>query len=87
MKTSHAINAKLVFNPLATYSHNKIGFQFSLKFYEWGFPGGAVVKNLPASSGTIGSSLVLEDPTCLGVTKLVHHNYRPSALEPRNRNY
>ena len=38
MKTSHAINAKLVFNPLATYSHNKIGFQFCLKILWMGFP-------------------------------------------------
>lgn len=50
------------------------------------FPDDSVVKNLPASSGNIGSYSVQEDPTCLGTTKLVHHNYRSSSLEPRNRN-
>ena len=28
------------------------------------FPGGAVVKNLPANAGDMGLSLVREDPTC-----------------------
>ena len=46
-----------------------------------GFPGVAVVKNLPASARDMGSSppwvraLVREDPTCHGVTKPVRHNY------------
>ena len=42
------------------------------------FPGGAVVKNLPAIAGDTGSSpgpLVQEDPTCRGATKPVCHNY------------
>ena len=65
----------------------KLVFSSTLKFYEWGFPGGAVVKNLPASSGNTGSSLVQEDPTCLGATKLVLPNYRSSALEARTRNH
>ena len=29
-----------------------------------GFPGGAVVENLPANAGDTGSTLVWEDPTC-----------------------
>ena len=41
----------------------------------WGFPGGAVVKNLPADAGDTGSILVWEDPTCCGATKPVYHNY------------
>ena len=41
------------------------------------FPGGAVVKNLPADAGqgTQVQSLVREDPTCHRVTKPVRHNY------------
>ena len=27
-------------------------------------------------------SLIREDPTCLGATKLMHHNYQAWALEP-----
>ena len=38
-----------------------------------GFPGGAVVKNLPASAGV--RALVWEDPTCRGATKPMSHNY------------
>ena len=39
------------------------------------FPGGAVVKNLPANAGTRVQALVREDPTCRGATKPVRHNY------------
>ena len=38
------------------------------------FPGGSVVKNPPANAGDTGSSPV-QDPTCRGATKPVHHNY------------
>ena len=41
----------------------------------WGFPGVSVVKNPPANVGDMGLSLVLEDPTCLRVTKPMHPNY------------
>ena len=44
------------------------------KGYDRGFPGGAVVENLPANAGDAGSSLVLEDPTCHGATGSVSHN-------------
>ena len=37
------------------------------------FPGGAVVKNLPANAGV--QALVQEDPTCRGATKPMRHNY------------
>ena len=40
-----------------------------------GFPGGAVVENLPADAGVMGSSPVWEDPTCRGATGPVSHNY------------
>ena len=42
-----------------------------------GFPGGVVVKSLPANAGDTGSSpgLVWEDPTCRGATRPVSHNY------------
>ena len=51
------------------------------------FPGGAVVKNLPANAGDMGLILVQEDPTWRGTTKSVHHNYWACALEPANHNY
>ena len=35
------------------------------------FPGGPVDRNLPANVGDMGSTLVWEHPTCLGVTKPV----------------
>ena len=37
--------------------------------------------------GTRVRSLVWEDPTCHGATKLVHHNYWACALEPTSHNY
>ena len=40
-----------------------------------GFPGGSVVKNPPANAGDTVRSLFWEDPTCLGATKPVCHNY------------
>ena len=39
------------------------------------FPGGAVVKNPPASAGDMVRALVQEDPTCRGATWPVRHNY------------
>ena len=38
-------------------------------------PGDAVVKNLPANAGAWVRALVREDPTCLGATKPMCHNY------------
>ena len=46
-----------------------------IKTWYKGFPGGAVVENLPANAGDTGSSLVWEDPTCRGATRPVSHNY------------
>ena len=40
-----------------------------------GFPGGSVLKNLPAKAGDTGSILIQEDPTCLGATKTASHNH------------
>ena len=49
---------------------------FSGKMLMWeDFPGGALVKNLPANAGTWVQALVQEDPTCCGATKPVCHNY------------
>ena len=45
------------------------------------FPGGSVVKDLPYNWGTWVQSLVQEDPTCHGATKLVHHNYWSHKLQ------
>ena len=39
------------------------------------FPGGPVVKNLPANAEDTGSFLVQEDPTCLEAAKPMCHNY------------
>ena len=41
----------------------------------WDFPGGAVVKNLPANAGDTGSSPGREDPACRRVIKPPSHNY------------
>ena len=41
----------------------------------WGFPGGAVVENLPANAGTRVRALVWEDPTCRGAAGPVSHSY------------
>ena len=37
--------------------------------------------------GTRVRALVREDPTCLGATKPMHHNYWACALEPVSHNY
>ena len=39
------------------------------------FPGGPVVKDLSASTGNMGQSLVWEDSACLKASKPVGHNY------------
>ena len=41
----------------------------------WDFPGGPVVKNLPANAGDRVRSLVWEDPKCPGAVKPLGHNY------------
>ena len=48
---------------------------FRTKGQKLGFPGGAVVKNPPANSGSWVRVLIWEDPTCHGATKPVQHNY------------
>ena len=40
-----------------------------------GFPGGAVVENLPAYAGDTGSSPGWEDPTCCRAAGTVSYNY------------
>ena len=53
----------------------------SIHLREWSqilgldFPGGTVVKYLPANAGDTVRALVWEDPTCHGATKPVYHNY------------
>ena len=39
-----------------------------------GFPGGSMVKNLPADAGDTVQSLIWENPTCYGATKTVGHS-------------
>ena len=43
--------------------------------YKEGFPGGAVVENLPANAGDRVHALVWEHPTCRRATRPVSHNY------------
>ena len=50
-------------------------FFLLLKTMLQGFPGGTVVKNLPANAGTRVQALVWEDLTCRGATKPTCHNY------------
>ena len=46
------------------------------KVYLRDFPGGPVVKNLPANAGqTLGLILTGEDSMCQGATKSMHHSY------------
>ena len=52
-----------------------------------GFPGGPVVRNLPASAEDMGSIVLQEDSTCYGATKPMPHSYWACALEPTNGNY
>ena len=67
----------------------------SLNIFVGDFPGGAVLKNLPARTSLVAQclkirlpmqgtrvwSLVREDPTCRGATKPAHHNYWACALQ------
>ena len=46
-----------------------------IRVNRWDFPGGTVVKNLPANAGDMGSIPGPEDPTCRRATKPVRHNY------------
>ena len=48
---------------------------FSIRNYMLDLPGGAVVKNLPANAGDMGSIPGPGRSTCSGTTKLVCHNY------------
>ena len=52
----------------------------------WGFPGGSVVKNLPANAGDMDSIPDREDLISLRATKPTHHIYWVCAPEPRNCN-
>ena len=52
-----------------------------------GFPGGLVVKNLPASAEDLGSIPGPGDPTCHRATKPVCHDYWAQALEPMGWKY
>ena len=52
------------------------------------FPGGAVDKNLSANAGDTVWILVQEDPTCLGTTKSMQHNYlclKPMLCKKKSR--
>ena len=71
--------------PASTHSSNH--YNPDLKSFTQGFPGGTVVKNLPANAGDTGSILVWEDPTCRGATKPARCNYWACALEPASHNY
>ena len=51
------------------------------------FPGGSVVKNLPANAGDTGLISGREDPTCCGAPKSMCPNYGGCALGPASCNY
>ena len=46
-----------------------------LRSHYWDFPGGAVVRDLPANAGDTVRALVQEDLTCHRAMKPVRHNY------------
>ena len=50
-----------------------------------GFPGGSVIKNLPANAGLRVWSPVREDPTWLGAAKLLCPNYEPVLCNERSQ--
>jgi len=52
-----------------------------------GFPGGSVVKNLPANADTRFPSLVWKIPHASEQLKPMHHNYWACALESEHCNY
>ena len=54
-----------------------------LKWSEWDFPGGPVIKNPPANAGDLGSSPSPGRSHMLRETKLLCHNYWACAPEPR----
>ena len=53
----------------------------------WGFPGGSVIKNLPANAGDMGLIPGLEVFHMPWTTKSVCPNCWAWVLEPRNHNY
>ena len=67
--------------------HKWITINFILRIQLEDFPGGTVVKNLPANAGARVQALVQEDPTCRGATKPMCYNYWVCALEPVSHNY
>ena len=58
-----------------------------IRINDKGFPGGAVVENLPANAGNMGSSPGPGRSACHAATKPVCHNYGACALEPTSHNY
>ena len=58
-----------------------------LKIKAMGFPGGSVVRNLPATAGSQLRSLVQDDPTGHGATRPVHRNYWACALKLVSHSY
>ena len=54
----------------------------NLCWEDLGFPGGLVVKSLPANAGDMGATPVQEDSTRHGATRLLSHNYWAHSLEP-----
>ena len=61
-------------------------YKYIYKTDNQGFPGGAVVKNLPANVRDTGSSRGPGRSHMRGATKPVRHNYWACALEPTSQN-
>ena len=67
------ITIKLINTFISSHSFLMAVVVRTLKNDSLGFPGGSVVKNPPANTG----SLIREDPMCLGATKPT-----PATVEP-----
>ena len=52
-----------------------------------GFPGGSMVKNVPANAGDKGSTSGPKRPYTSWGNQPMRHNYRACALEPGGCNY
>ena len=72
-------------NVLALDNNRKKEGLLLLKPYYGDFPGGLVVKKLPATAGYMSLIPVREDPTWHGATKPVYSNDQACTLQPESR--
>ena len=67
--------------------YDKLRDYFLFKKKRRGFPGGVVVKHLPANAGDKGPSPGPGGSHWRGATKPMCHNYQACTLEPGGHNY